>query len=171
MSWIVRNLILDRWIINSRLHETVYDPYMKLPLISEEADVDDAYLLYTDNDDKVGDDIVYTFMNIEDDEYTLLKQVEEKIEELVNSGQISELELKVIQKVSDGNSYKEVAEILNISRISVRKIFSTSCNKIAFALGGVFTNEGYAEYIADKHGLSDQKIEEMMELLESNRRL
>jgi hypothetical protein len=90
---------------------------------------------------------------------------------LVDKGQISELELEVLRMLSIGNTYKEVAKKLGISRDSARKNFNTSCNKLAFSLGGVFTDEGYAEYMAEKYSLTDQQVDVMMELLESNRRL
>lgn len=170
MSWIVRNLILDRYIIFSRLYENVNTPFKKTNFYGDE-DVDDVYLLYTDDDDIVGDNIIYTQMNIEDDEFTFMRQIDEKIKELVKAGQISELELQILQMLSNGNSYTEVSEQLNISRKSARKNFNTSCNKIAFALGGVFTDEGYAEYMAEKYSLTGRQVEAMLELLESNRRL
>lgn len=171
MSWIVRNLILDRYIILSKIHKTETNELIpNLPRYGD-TEYDDVQLLYTENDDIFNENVVFTTIDLEDDEYRFLKQMEEKIKELVNTGQISELELKVIEMLSEGNSYKEVSKKLDISRDSARKIFNTSCNKIAFSLGGVFTDEGYAEYMIEKYSLDENQMEKIMELLESNRRL
>jgi len=171
MSWIVRNLILDRYIILSKVNRVETNELIpNLPRYGD-TDYDDVQLLYTENDDIFNENVVFTTMNLEEDEYRFLRQMEEKIKELVKTGQISELELNVIEMLSEGNSYKEVSKELNISRDSARKIFNTSCNKIAFSLGGVFTDEGYAEYIVEKYSLSEEDMERVMKLLESNRRL
>jgi DNA-binding CsgD family transcriptional regulator len=162
---------LDRYIIRAKLNETVHNPLKQRNPVYGDTELDDVHLLFTDEDDVVGDNVLYTTVNVEDDEFTLLRQVEEKIKELVDKGQISELELEVLRMLSIGNTYKEVAKKLGISRDSARKNFNTSCNKLAFSLGGVFTDEGYAEYMAEKYSLTDQQVDVMMELLESNRRL
>lgn len=171
MSWIVRNLILDSYIILSKVNKTEVSPIRwNLPRYGD-IEYDDVQLLYTENDDIFDENIVYTVMDVENDEYTFFREMVEKIKELVSRGQISELEYNVIRLLSEGNSYKEVAKKLEISRDSARKIFNTSCNKIAFSLGGVFTDEGYAEYITKKYSLKEEELEKIMKLLESHRRL
>jgi hypothetical protein len=132
---------------------------------------DDVEVFFTDDDRVFTENVTYTKINLENDEFTFLRQVEEKIKELHGTEQISDLELEILRMLSAGNSYKEVSEELQISRTSVRKNFDSSCNKIAFSLGGVFTNEGYKEYIAEKYSLTNEQAEKTMELLESNRRL
>jgi hypothetical protein len=80
-------------------------------------------------------------------------------------------EIYILNELADGNSYKEVARDLKLGKNSVRKIFNSTCNKLAFALGGVFTDEGYVEYMKDRHGLTEIEISKMITLMESNRRL
>ena len=90
---------------------------------------------------------------------------------MYESNQLTIKELEILRMLSDGNSYKETGEKINIGKNSVRKIFNSTCSKIAFALGGVFTNEGYAEYMKERHNLSDIEVSKMIMLIESNRRL
>lgn len=170
MSWIVRNLLLDRYIVLSNLH-TVETKHLQNPARYGDIDYDEAYLMYLENDEPLNENMICTSMNVENDEFIFLREMEEKIKELVDSGQISELEYKVIVMLSEGNSYKEVSEKLKISRKTARNIFNSSCDKIAFSLGGFFTDEGYIEYMSEKYSLSDQQVEEIMRIFESNRRI
>jgi DNA-binding CsgD family transcriptional regulator len=159
MSWIVKNLILDRNQILSNLTQ------------------DRTIVAENKYETASGDIILYKMESIcfeidfENDEYNFLLQLDTKIRDMLVSGQITPTERHIIEKLSEGNSYKEVGEKLNIGKSSVRKIFNSICNKLAFTLGGIFTDEGYAEYMMDKHNLSEVEVSKMITLMESNRRL
>ena len=159
MSWIVKNLILDKNLILSDLNKE------RTIIAGNKYENLDGELMYADVKS------ICFEIDFENDEYNFLLQVDTKIRDLHVSGQLTPTEWCIIEKLSEGNSYKEVGKYLNIGKASVRKIFNSTCSKLAFALGGVFTNEGYAEYMKDKHNLSDIEISKMITLMESNRRL
>lgn len=170
MSWIVRNLILDKYNIISNITETRHDS-LKHPTIYGDLEIDDLPLMYTDDDAVLNDNVVFNVINMENDEYTFLLQLETKINDLHKSGQLSNEEKEIIQLIAEGNSYKEVGEKLNLGKNSVRKIFVSSCQKLAFSLGGLFTDEGYVEYMTKKYSLDETDVAKMIVLMESNRRL
>ena len=170
MSWIVRNLILDRNQILSSITETKQASRF-YPINYGDMDYDDIELFYADDDSMYSENVHYAQVNFEDDEYNFLLQVENKIREMYESEQLTGKEIETLCLVSEGNSYKEVGEALSIGKSSIRKIFSSTCNKIAFSLGGVFTDEGYVEYMVTKHSLTEAEISKMVTLMESNRRL
>ena len=159
MSWIVRNLILDRNQIISN--------------ISKEHTISGSEKYENSSGEPMYADVksICFRVDFENDEWHFLIQVESKIKEMFESKQLTEKEVNILWLLSEGNSYKEVGKELNIGKSSVRKIFNSTCGKIAFALGGVFTDEGYVEYMAEKHSLTDVEISKMVTLMESNRRL
>ena len=170
MSWIVRNLILDKYEIISNM--TQYKKsQLRHPTTYGDLEYDDISLLYTEDDGIFNDNVYFVVIDFENNEYNFLLQIDMKIKEMCESNQLTIKELEILRTLSDGNSYKEAGEKINIGRNSVRKIFNSTCNKIAFALGGVFTNEGYVEYMKDRHNLSDIEVSKMITLMESNRRL
>ena len=171
MSWITKNLILGRTIILSRVSHNERIGFSKSLACVEEDYEGDLY--YTDFEDDIpfDDSDYFIVVAVENDEYNFLLQVEDKIKEMYKDKKISPIELKVLQLLSIGNTYKEVGKELNFAVKKVRKIFNSTCSKIAFALGGVFTDEGYVEYMMEKHNLTEDKVSKMILLMESNRRL
>lgn len=159
MSWIVKNLILDKNQILSNLSKE------RTIVAGNKYENSAGELMYADVKS------ICFEIDFESDEYNFLLQIDTKIRDLHELGQLTPTEWCIIEKLSEGNSYKEVGEYLNVGKNSVRKIFNSTCSKLAFALGGVFTNEGYVEYMIDKHNLSDIEISKMITLMESNRRL
>jgi hypothetical protein len=160
-------LILDRNQILSNLTE------LKVEKIDERMSPEmlDTGMFYDIDDGSIPDEVSYVVYHFEDDEFNQLLLVENKIEEMYGIELLTKMEVKLLTLLSRGHSYKEVGEELNIGKASVRKIFHSTSNKIAFALGGVFTDEGYVEYMATKHELTDVEISKMITLMESNRRL
>ena len=167
MSWIVRNLILDRNHIISNLQS------IKVSKLGETIlpEMIDAGMFFDVDDGSIPEEISYIDFDFENDEWHFLLQVESKIKEMYKSKQLTRKEVEILWLLSEGNSYKEVGEILFIGKNSIRKIFNSTCIKVAFALGGLFTNEGYIEYMTEKHNLSEGEISRMATLMESNRRL
>jgi predicted DNA-binding protein (UPF0251 family) len=131
----------------------------------------DAGMFFDVDDGSIPEEIAYLDFDFENNEYNFLLQIDMKIKEMCELNQLTIKELEILRMLSDGNSYKEAGKKINIGKNSVRKIFNSTCSKIAFALGGVFTNEGYAEYMKERHNLSDIEVSKMIMLIESNRRL
>lgn len=169
MSWIIKNLLLDRTTILSKIMQ---EERLSFSTNFTEENYDgDLYYIDLEDDIPFADSSYYTVMNVEKDEYNFLLQLEDRINEMYVDGKLSYVEVRVLQELSIGNTYKEVGQQLEITVTTIRKIFNSTCTKIAFALGGVFTNEGYMEYMIEKHNLTEDEISKMITLIESNRRL
>lgn len=101
------------------------------------------------------------------DEYNDLLFIERKIESLKKDGIISSEEIRLIKYVEDGKPLVESKKQYGKNRISLAKDFSNLCTKIAFYSGGYFTNDGYADYMKTKYGLSDEQVGKMLEYMKS----
>jgi len=103
---------------------------------------------------------IKTSPDIDSDIYNDLLILESKIKDLSNSGLVDEYDLELVDFVSDGKPFSEnTIEHLGRVRQSVSKDFKELCRKIAFYVGGEFTDEGYLAKMKRKYKLSDKQIE------------
>lgn len=116
-------------------------------------------LLDTDNYDDVlqssEEDLFYQ------DDYNDLLIIEKKIKELYEKGLLDDEDLEIIEHVSDGKPMNEVGLEVKKSKLILAKRFYAICNKIAYSLGGQFTDEGYLDYMQEKYNLAEEEIEVM----------
>jgi len=99
---------------------------------------------------------------LDSDSYISLLVLENKIKELVRRNLLSSKELEYIINISNTKSITESSKLLCVSRITLSKALNFACKKIAYYLGGDYTNPGYIDYIKSKYNLS---IEEENKLL------
>jgi len=104
---------------------------------------------------------LFVTTDLDDDDYNNLLVVEKKISDLVDDGLIAPKELEIVTAMSTNKSLKNICEELNLSRWTISKIFSTTCEKIAYSLGGVFTDDGYIEYMVNKYNLNTKHINKL----------
>lgn len=146
MSWIVESLLINRYSIReSYLGESIVKDYENKPNINERYKEYNSYV----------------------DAYDDLLTVEIEIEKLVKLGIIDEIELKILNKVIESESFMAVAKDLKLSHITVSRYFHKTCNKISFYLGNQFTNMGYIEYLKDKYKLNKEQVEKMVDYMMS----
>lgn len=108
---------------------------------------------------------IHTSPDLESDDYNDLIVVEKRIQQLFESGILSEKEMELIEYVSDGKSLSNSKEHFGKHRISTFKQFRNLCNKIAFYLGGYFTDDGYIAYMKEKYDLSDEQVRKMIKYM------
>ncbi len=106
-------------------------------------------------------EIITSEPDIDSDQYNDLLVIEKKIEELHEEGFLSDLDLYIIDLVSDGRPIKDLEKSLDRSRITISKTFIQICNRIAYFLGGYFTDEGFLENMKQNYRLSDEDIEKL----------
>lgn len=104
-------------------------------------------------------------LNLNDNDYNNLLILEKNIESLYKAGNISYREMVLINRVSTGKSFRELEKNGDLTRHSLSKIFHNVCDKLAFILGGEFTDEGYLEYLKNKHKLSESQVEQAREYM------
>lgn len=79
-----------------------------------------------------------------------------------DSGRISKFDMDVLASVSKGFSYFEVAQSLGADRKRVSDSFKRTCAKVAFLLGGDFTDTGFMYNTASKY-IENERDEETVE--------
>lgn len=104
-------------------------------------------------------------IDFDNPDYDDLLTVELKIKELHESNIIKNIEIKVINLVSNGYSYNKISKELGIGRTVVRNIFHSACDKVAFYLGAYFTDDGLIEYMVEKYKLSDEQIQKLVKII------
>lgn len=101
--------------------------------------------------------------SIETPAYNNALSIKHTIERLHKTGGLSDTDIKIINLIAQGYSYAEVASIVGMSRKKVSDIFKNSCSKIAFILGGEFTNVGFLNVAYKKYGLDETKVKKFLE--------
>ena len=104
-------------------------------------------------------------VDLENDQYNDLLTVERKIIELYGVGFITDVELQVLNLMAQGKTYRDISEILGFHRNVIKENFHRACEKIAFNLGGTFTDEGYAQSIIDTYNLTEEQIQKMLNFM------
>ena len=102
---------------------------------------------------------------LDSDELDDLILIEKKIKELYNNRLLSDEDIQIIDEFTGDNSSFPVTT--SAQRKSIRKKFSVICERIAFFLGGYFTDEGYLNYIQTKHKLSEVQTSKLRTYIKS----
>lgn len=112
-------------------------------------------------------EVAYT-MDLEDDLYNDLLLIETVVVDMFKSGRATPKQKKIISQICKGRNFVDMEGTLGISRITTSKIFSEFCDGVGYMLGGIFTNEGFMEYMIDKYSLNTEQVAKMQNFLESN---
>lgn len=117
-----------------------------------------SYDISTDDLDWI-DNVAYQNYDFESDIYNDLITVESKLKELIDNGHISKDEIKIMNYILSGRTISQIERGENITRPTLLKKFSDVCSRVAFHLGGIFTDDGYLNMIIDKYNLTNEEIE------------
>lgn len=99
--------------------------------------------------------------DIDSDSYNNILVIERAIKELLEDKLITSLEVQILNIVSEGYTLSDAESILGTSRETISKIFIATCVKIAYYLGGEFTDEGLIEYMESQYNLTGKQIEKL----------
>jgi len=101
--------------------------------------------------------------DIESDEFNDLLIVEKAIKDLQKQGLITQEDLDIIlDKTTEGKTRNE--------KYTLSKKRSSICNRIAYYLGGYFTDDGYLSYIKKKYKLSREQVISLQTYMKSEYR-
>lgn len=116
-------------------------------------------------------------------EYLLLNKLEIEASEDLESDALNDLllvekvmsslpekERKVCEAVSNTATFRKAGKSLGMVHASVIRSFVKTCNKIGNSLGGIFTDEGYLEYLKEKYNFSEEKMKQIEEFIKSENR-
>ena len=105
--------------------------------------------------------------DIESDEFNDLVIIEKKIKSLYMADIISRAEMDLIDYVADGKPMANSKESFGKNRISLAKDFSSLCRKVAFYVGGQFTDDGYVDYMKTKYKLTEEQVQKLYDYMNS----
>jgi hypothetical protein len=109
-------------------------------------------------------------LDLYDDDYNNLLLVQKQIKRMISNKLLSEKEVLVLESTLEGKTASDIEKEFGLSRLTISKIFSEICDRIAIILGREFTNEGYLDYMATKHNLTPEQVEKAREYMQSNKR-
>lgn len=147
MSWYVQQLILHRMEIKSAVSSPYYDN------ISTETP--SMFDIPVEN-------------NLESDTYNDVLVVEKAIKNLFTSGKLLENDIVFLERFSWNPYIVSLEKEFDTPRAAISIRFVELCNIISEYLGGVFTDEGYLEYMASKYSLDGTQVEKLRKYMKSN---
>jgi hypothetical protein len=98
--------------------------------------------------------------SLDSDDYTNLLIIEKKIYEMYQDKLLSDSDIELIENISDGKPFRNLGNSSK-SALSLAKRFYSLCDRIAYALGGEFTDDGYLEYMKNKYKLNEEQLEKL----------
>lgn len=107
----------------------------------------------------------HVYINLTGNDYNNLLLVEKLIKKLYESGNITNKEIEVINLVATTKSLRDLEKESTTARHSLSRIFYNVCKKLAFILGGEFTDEGYLNYIQRKYKLNVEQVDQAREYM------
>lgn len=118
-------------------------------------------------------------------EYLLLHKLEIEATEDLESDALNDLlivekaisDLNLPQKFIDvcdviitSNSFFDADTKLGRTQRYAKRVFTKYCRKIGEHLGGIFTDDGYLEYLKEKYNFSEEKMKQIEEFIKSENR-
>lgn len=105
--------------------------------------------------------------DIDSDEFNDLMLVEKAVETLKKENLLTEDDLSILEFFRTEVTDKEDSRP---ERHTISKRYSQICDRIAYYLGGYFTDEGYLNYMLRKYKLTEEQIETMRNFMKSSYR-
>lgn len=99
--------------------------------------------------------------DIESTVYNNALMIERAIKEMNERGLLTDFEKDVLWAISKGYSYSETARLLGSHRLTISDTFNTVTDRIAFILGGEFTDSGFLEKIQTMGALSEVDVDKL----------
>ena len=96
---------------------------------------------------------------LDNDEYNDVLLVDKAIEHLKNIGSLSEKDMELVEYLRGGGTVASKNRSISGSRMSLAKRETEISDRIAFYLGGYFTDDGYLDYMRNKYKWSDVEME------------
>lgn len=97
-----------------------------------------------------------------------LLTLEAKISELKKKGIFTSDELKLLEDLSNNRTITQLSKEFGLSRVTTAMKIDVLTNKLSMYLGGIYTDEGYLNYMKKKYKLSDRQVELLEDKITGN---
>lgn len=104
---------------------------------------------------------IRTLSDPSSDEYNDLLVLESKIAELRRKKLLTERDLSIIEAVSDGSPLSALEDSVGVTRLTIARSFENICERLAYTLGGYFTDDGFLENLRKEYKLSNEDLEKV----------
>jgi len=105
--------------------------------------------------------------DLESDDYNNLLIIEKKAKELYELNILSTLEAKILNSFSNGSTLIDISKEIPLSKETIILFFRRACEKIAFCLGGEFTDFGTVDDLVDKYSLTEEQTNNLVAYMNS----
>lgn len=106
--------------------------------------------------------------DFDDSQYQDMIVIDEAIATLQSSGMVTDYELEVLDYVKAGGKFSTKIKTIKGDRGAQAKRYYDVCDRIAFFLGGYYTNDGYLDYMKSKYKLGDEELEVLRQYMTGN---
>jgi hypothetical protein len=106
--------------------------------------------------------------DFESDDYNNLLIIEKKISGMMENTMFSMQEIQILTLIQEGYLFGDIEPIIGLGRDTVSKIYKNICERIAFSLGGEFTDDGFIREVSRKNHLSLAEQDKLARFMESN---
>jgi hypothetical protein len=162
MSWYVENLIRHSIEIKSSIYGDINPSKVIYGSIPEMVEG-----VHESSDGLHFSPFTIDFNN---NEYTNLLLVEKKIKELIDNKQLSDKEIIIINGIMSSESLSSLQKKTGITRMTISKIFTKICERLAYLLGDDFTDEGFLNDLKESHHLTEEELERAHKYMTSNKK-
>jgi hypothetical protein len=87
--------------------------------------------------------------------------IEKTIEGMDRDGLLTEFEKNVLISITSGYNFSEISRVLNADRQRVSQTFKNVTDRIAYIMGGEFTDAAFIERIQSVEPISEQHISKL----------
>lgn len=108
--------------------------------------------------------------DFESDDYNNLLVIEQKIESMKRSNLLEKDEEQILSLIREGYLFGDIGEMIGMGTETVSKTYRAVCGRIAYSLGGEFTDEGYLQAVAKNRHLSEEQVSILKNFINSSLR-
>lgn len=101
--------------------------------------------------------------DIESDEYNNILLIQRCISKLTENGTITEFERMLLLGIVDGYNYAELSRLLNADKQTVATTFERVTDRIAYILGGDFTDASFVNRIPEFLDVPPERIRSLIQ--------
>jgi len=97
-----------------------------------------------------------------------LLTLEKKIKELDNLGVFTDEEKELLDDMLDNKTITQLSKEKRLSRVTTANKLDALTDKISMYLGGIYTDEGYLDYMKRNYKLTEEQVEKHKEKITGN---
>lgn len=101
--------------------------------------------------------------DIESDEYNNILLIQRCVARLSENGMITEFERMILLGIADGYNYAELSRLLNADKQTVATTFEKVTDRIAYILGGDFTDASFVNRIPEFSDVPPERIRSLIQ--------